>query len=81
MRAFVFGTLLVASVSVFGQAADTAKQVYDSSQNSVFLIYLNDSSGSPTALGSGFLVGTRMLATNAHVANAGSFGGACPYSS
>jgi S1-C subfamily serine protease len=72
MRAFVLGTLLVASVSLFGQATDTAKQVYDSSQNSVFLIYLNDSSGSPTALGSGFLVGSRMLATNAHVANAGS---------
>jgi hypothetical protein len=72
MRAFVFGTLLVASISLFGQATDTAKQVYDSSQNSVFLIYLNDSSGSPTALGSGFLVGSRMLATNAHVARAGS---------
>ena len=54
MRAFVFGTLLVASVSVFGQAADTAKQVYDSSQNSVFLIYLNDSSGYQRPLGAGF---------------------------
>jgi tetratricopeptide (TPR) repeat protein len=72
MRAFVLGTLLVASIRLFGQAIDAAKQVYDLSQNSVFLIYLNDSSGSPTALGSGFLVGSRMLATNAHVANAGS---------
>jgi hypothetical protein len=33
MRAFVFGALLAASVSAFGQTTDTAKQVYDSSQN------------------------------------------------
>jgi S1-C subfamily serine protease len=72
MRAFVFGALLVASANLSGQTADTAKQVYDSSQSSVFLIYLNDSSGSPAALGSGFLVGSRTLATNAHVASAGS---------
>lgn len=72
MRAFVLGAFLVASMSLSGQTADTAKQVYDSSQNSVFLLYLNDSSGSPTALGSGFLVGPRILATNAHVATAGS---------
>jgi tetratricopeptide (TPR) repeat protein len=72
MRAFVFGALLVACASLSGQTTETAKQVYDSSQNSVFLIYLNDSSGSPTALGSGFLVGSRTLATNAHVASAGS---------
>lgn len=62
---------MVASTSLFGQIADTAKQVYDSSQNSVFLLYLNDSSGAPTALGSGFLVSPRIIATNAHVANAG----------
>jgi serine protease Do len=71
MRLVLFGTLLAASSGVFGQAVDAAKQVYDSSQNSVFLIYLNDSNGTPTALGSGFLVGPRLLATNAHVADAG----------
>lgn len=71
MRAFGLGALFVACASLFGQAVDTAKQVYDGSQNSVFLLYVNDNSGTPTALGSGFLVGPRMLATNVHVVDGG----------
>jgi len=69
---------LVAAVIVFitgstavGQPGEIAKQVYSSSQESVFLVYLNDSSGAPSALGSAFLVAPRLLITNAHVANAG----------
>jgi hypothetical protein len=54
-----------------GQAGDEAKKIYSSSQDSVFLVYLNDSSGTPSALGSAFLVAPRLLVTNAHVADAG----------
>lgn len=72
MRPLVSALLLVWTAGVFGQAADTAKQVYDASQESVFLVYLNDSSGAPSALGSAFLVAPRLLVTNAHVAEAGS---------
>ena len=64
--------LLFSAVASLGQGANVAKQVYDSSQDSVFLIYLNDSAGSPSALGSAFLVAPRILVTNAHVAEAGS---------
>lgn len=53
------------------QSTEIGKQVYSSSEESVFLIYLNDASGTPTALGSGFLVGKRTLITNAHVVEAG----------
>lgn len=49
------------------QGDNSAKAIYDQSQESVFLIYTNDSSGSPTALGSAFIVGPRTLVTNAHV--------------
>ena len=59
-------------VAVHAQTSDTGKQVYSSSQESVFLIYLNDATGSPSALGSGFLVAPHILVTNAHVAEAGS---------
>jgi S1-C subfamily serine protease len=70
-------TLVVAIVVLgqplaFGQAGDEAKKIYSSSQDSVFLVYLNDSSGTPSALGSAFLVAPRLLVTNAHVADAGS---------
>lgn len=72
MRAVATAALLLAALSALGQSAETAKDVYNSSQDSVFLIYLNDSSGSPNALGSGFLVAPHTLITNAHVADAGS---------
>src|ERR1700722_18300501 len=62
--------VLASAATISGQ--DVAQQVYGSSQDSVFLVYLNDSSGSPTALGSAFLVAKRTLVTNAHVADAGS---------
>jgi len=65
-------TLALANVLVLGQAGDEAKRIYSSSQDSVFLVYLNDSSGTPSALGSAFLVAPRILVTNAHVADAGS---------
>ncbi len=58
--------------SLFGQSEGTAKDVYKRSEQSVFLIYLNDSGGTPTALGSAFLVAPRTLITNAHVVDAGS---------
>ena len=72
MRAVTTAALLLAASSALSQTAETAKDVYNSSQDSVFLIYLNDSSGSPNALGSGFLVAPHTLITNAHVADAGS---------
>ena len=74
MRSFLLVIVIgyATALAVFGQSADTAKQVYSSSQDSVFLVYLNDSSGSPSALGSAFLVAPRLLITNAHVAGAGS---------
>lgn len=70
------GTLLLsvlASIATLAvsQSIDVGKQVYSSSQESVFLVYLNDSTGSPTALGSAFLVKPQILITNAHVAEAG----------
>jgi len=63
--------LVMIAVSAFGQAGDEAKKIYDSAQDSVFLVYLNDSNGKPSALGSAFLVAPRLLITNAHVADAG----------
>jgi len=71
MRPVILVALLSAATAVLGQSADTAQQVYRNAQESVFLIYLNDSTGTPQALGSAFLVAPRTLITNAHVANAG----------
>ncbi|HUV68847.1 MAG TPA: trypsin-like peptidase domain-containing protein [Terracidiphilus sp.] len=70
------GTLLLSalvSVASLGasQSVDIGKQIYSSSQESVFLVYLNDSTGTPTALGSAFLVRPRILITNAHVVDSG----------
>ncbi len=65
-------TLALAKTIALCQAGDEAKKIYNSSQDSVFLVYLNDSSGAPSALGSAFLVAPRLLVTNAHVADAGS---------
>ena len=64
-------TVLLLSVAALGQSDTTAERIYNSSQDSVFLVYLNDNTGSPTALGSAFLVARRTLVTNAHVADAG----------
>lgn len=63
--------MIVFAAALFGQTADTARQVYRSSEESVFLVYLNDSGGVPAALGSAFLVAPRVLVTNAHVVAAG----------
>lgn len=71
MRCVVLSALLAFSAVASGQGADAAKQVYSASQDSIFLIYLNDSNGSPNAFGSAFLVAPRILITNAHVADAG----------
>jgi tetratricopeptide (TPR) repeat protein len=71
MRPYWLTVLLLAGAAASGQNADVAKQVYGASQDSVFLIYLNDSTGNPDALGSAFLVAPRLLVTNAHVVEAG----------
>lgn len=54
-----------------GQTETVAQRVYSASKESVFLVYLNDSGGKPTALGSAFLVAPHTLVTNAHVVDAG----------
>ena len=63
--------LVVSATLALGQGDDTAKTVYSQSQDSVFLIYLNDGGGNATALGTGFLVAPKTLITNAHVVEAG----------
>ena len=72
MRPCWLTVLLLAGAAALGQNGDLAKQVYGSSQGAVFLVYLNDSTGTPGALGSAFLVAPRLLITNAHVVEAGS---------
>jgi tetratricopeptide (TPR) repeat protein len=73
MRHVLIATAMLglASDLLFGQTGDEAKKIYLASEDSVFLVYLNDNSGVPSALGSAFLVGPRLLITNAHVADAG----------
>lgn len=71
MRSLASAFLLSTAAMLFGQPATTARQVYESSQESVFLVYLNDLSGTPTALGSAFLVAPKTLITNAHVVTSG----------
>ena len=67
------GLFLIGSfcVPVTGQKVEVAKHVYDASQDSVFLIYLNGKDGLPEALGSAFLVAPKTLITNAHVVKDG----------
>lgn len=72
MRSFLLAALFLTNLSGFGQNSDPAERVYKSSENSVFLVYLNDSGGNPDALGSAFLVTSNLLITNAHVVEAGS---------
>lgn len=72
IRPFLLAIATLALAFAFGQAGDEAKKIYNASQDSVFLVYLNDSSGTPSALGSAFLVAPRLLVTNAHVVDAGS---------
>ena len=70
MRALL--VILFATVlSVQAQTDDPGKHIYASSEESVFLIYINDASGTPTALGSGFLVAPQLLVTNHHVVERG----------
>ena len=57
--------------SAQAQTDDPGKNIYASSEESVFLIYVNDASGTPTALGSGFLVAPQLLVTNLHVVEGG----------
>jgi hypothetical protein len=71
MRPFGLGALLLTTSVALGQATDIAKQVYNSSQDSVFVIYLNDDTGAPKAFGSAFVVAVHTLITNAHVIDAG----------
>ncbi|HEY6410318.1 MAG TPA: trypsin-like peptidase domain-containing protein [Ktedonobacteraceae bacterium] len=77
MRRFVFLlvamfiTLSLPTPIAFGQGTDLAKQVYRSSEGSVFLVQVNDSGGTPIKLGSAFLVAPRILVTNAHVVEGG----------
>jgi serine protease Do len=72
MRPITVTMVLFAVLSATAQTVDVAKQVYDSSQDSVFLVYLNDATGTPSALGSAFLVAPRVLVTNFHVVKSGS---------
>jgi serine protease Do len=65
--AVLFGLVLSAEA----QTDDPGKHIYASSEASVFLIYINDASGTPTALGSGFLVAPQLLVTNHHVVEGG----------
>lgn len=71
MRVLVFAILLSMFTPVSAQQKDTAQEIYDSSHDSVFLVYVNDSKGTPQALGSAFLVAPRTLITNAHVVEGG----------
>ncbi len=71
MRCTAFATLICLILTAQAQSPDSGKQIYSASQDSVFLIYLSDASGTPQALGSGFLVAPNLLVTNAHVASAG----------
>ena len=71
MRSLWFAFFWLTAVAALGQTEDAAKRVYRLSQDSVFLVYLNDSSGTPSALGSAFLVAPRVLITNSHVVEAG----------
>jgi S1-C subfamily serine protease len=63
--------LLGSGLLAAGQTETVAQRVYSASKESVFLVYLNDSGGKPTALGSAFLVAPHILVTNAHVVDAG----------
>jgi tetratricopeptide (TPR) repeat protein len=74
---FRFARLFVVFLGVFfsipfARSQSDAKSIYQSAEPSVFLIYINDSAGSPVALGTGFLVGPRRIVTNAHVVRDGS---------
>ncbi len=71
LRAPLLIFLLSASICL-GQSDGTARTVFSKSKDSVFLVYLNDSSGKPTALGSAFLIRPHLLVTNSHVVSAGS---------
>lgn len=65
--------VFLASCAVFGiaQGESPATKIYESSKDSVFLVYLDDTNGAPTALGSAFVVAPHLLITNAHVVDAG----------
>lgn len=71
MRSITFVVALFISSLAVCQNGDRAERIYSASQNSVYLVYLNDANGNPSALGSAFLVAPHMLVTNAHVVDAG----------
>lgn len=60
---FAFTSMFVHNVV----AQSDASAIYRKAEASVFLIYLNNRNGEPSALGSGFLVGPHLVITNAHV--------------
>ena len=64
--------ILIAACTGSSQNTDPAKRIYKDAAQSVFLVYLNDTSGTPTALGTAFVIGPRTLITNAHVVESGS---------
>ena len=72
MRASWLFALCLGGAICFAQNVGPAEQVYKAAQDSVFLVYLNDSSGNATAFGSAFLVAPNILVTNAHVIEGGS---------
>ena len=63
--------ILLSPIAARPQNELSTKTIYAAAKDSVFLVYLNDSSGSPTALGTAFVIAPHLLATNAHVVNAG----------
>ena len=74
MRPFFWLKLLCAALALLPLnlcAQSTAKDVFKKAENSVFLVYLQDDKGEATALGTAFVVGPRLLISNAHVVESG----------
>jgi S1-C subfamily serine protease/Flp pilus assembly protein TadD len=63
--------ILLGVLSSHAQQPESGESIYKSKSESVFLLVVQDSSGEFPALGSGFLISQNLIATNAHVSNAG----------
>lgn len=63
--------LMVGSISVPAQQTDRGRRIYKDCAGGVFLLYVKSASGELIAQGSGFLVASKKIITNAHVAKAG----------
>ena len=59
-------------ICAIAQSVKSARQIYDSTSPSVFLIFSNDRDGKPNIFGTGFEIAPRTIATNAHVIAGGS---------